>query len=227
MKTVTISRLPSLKRTMLDNFGIHGSRTDAQPVHPPTTARRIHIIGGPGSGKSTLGRLLGSHLGVPVYNLDKIAFVDRLFTERPRAVQRADVYTIASQPTWIAEGIFLDWTDELLRAADIIIWLDNVSWYTAVKRIVWRFAQGGLAEAKRQPGRHKFTRFNDYARNLRQLVGVLRFSRAYYHATLPDVRNGKLVISRAATIQCLAPYRHKVTHCCSADDVNKLVESLL
>jgi hypothetical protein len=147
--------------------------------------------------------------------------------ERSRAAQQADVQCIASQPTWVTEGIFLEWTDELLRAADVIIWLDYVPWHVAAWRILGRFAQGGLDEVKRQPGRRKFTRFNDYARNLGQLVGVLRSSREYYTSATPKTRDGRPVINRAATVHYLAPYRDKVIHCRSAASVETLVNELL
>ena len=35
--------------------------------------QRIHIIGGTGSGKTTLARKIGTHLGIPFYDLDEVS----------------------------------------------------------------------------------------------------------------------------------------------------------
>jgi adenylate kinase family enzyme len=187
------------------------------------TVRRIHIIGGPGSGKSTLARQLGPRLNLPVYNLDKIAFEGIEFRERPLDVRLADVRRIAEQPAWITEGIFVGWTDELLRAADLIVWLDHLNWRIASWRIVTRFFGWAIQESKRQPGMRKFTRFQDYSRNLRQLIDVLATSRQYYSDKEAGTHNTDITKSRAVTHQYLTPYRHKVVHCRSTHDIRLLV----
>jgi adenylate kinase family enzyme len=193
---------------------------------PPGSIQRVHIIGGPGCGKSALAGLLGLQLGLAVYSLDLIAFEGLEFKLRPLAARLESVHGIAVQPQWIAEGIFLGWTSELLRAADIIIWLDHVLWYGAAWRIVARFVRGGVEEAKRQPGLRKINRFGDYRRNLRQLGQALRSSRAYYESTARSDDAGDWINSRAATALCLRPYWYKVIHCQNADELRHLVAAL-
>ncbi len=192
----------------------------------PRTLRRIHIIGGPGSGKSTLAKQLGACLGAPVYNLDQLAFEGVDFHLRPLKTRMADVHHIVLQPNWIAEGIFLGWTDELLQVADLIIWLDNIRWYTAAYRIVTRFTRWGVAEAKRQPGVRKFNRFGDYTRNLKQLVQVLYSSHAYYEGRAQSSDRGDIANSRAATAHCLEPYWDRVIHCRNSAEIQQLVTEL-
>ncbi len=192
----------------------------------PVTLRRIHIIGGPGSGKSTLARQLGACLGTPVYHLDRIAFEGPDFIQRPLGARVAEVHRIALEPRWIVEGMFLGWTNELLRDADVIVWLDHLGWQTAAYRIVIRFARWGVAEAKRQPGARTFNRFGDYTRNLRQLVDVLRSSHAYYAGHVTRARNGEPATSRMTTAQCLEPYRAKVIHCQNSIEIQELVAEL-
>lgn len=184
--------------------------------------RRIHIIGGPGSGKTYLARQLSQRLGIPAYELDKIAFEGRDFVDRPLDARLSDVSWIASQPSWVTEGIFLGWTDELVKLADVVVWLDCVSWPLAFRRIVRRFAHHGLEEAKRQPGMRKFNRFDDYTRNLRQLMDVFYSSRQYYNARVPS----GLLESRVATAQSLQPYRHKVVHCRTTNDVQEFIANI-
>ncbi len=191
-------------------------------AHP----RRIHIVGGPGSGKSTLARELGDCLQAPVYHLDRVAFEGVDFVTRPLAARQLAVREIAARPKWIAEGLFLGWTDELLEAADAIIWLDHLNWPLAWWRIVIRFARGGMEEAKRQPGIRKFSRFGDYTRHTRQLVGVLRSSREYYTQHTPD---GQLDMAdtRPATAAHLSAYEAKVIRCATAREVEELVPLIL
>jgi adenylate kinase family enzyme len=59
------------------------------------TMARIHILGGPGSGKTTLAQGLSSRLHIPHYDLDKLYW------------QIENAMATAEQPAWITEGIYL------------------------------------------------------------------------------------------------------------------------
>lgn len=67
---------------------------------------KIHILGGSGSGKTTLAQNLSSMLQVPYYDLDRIGLEKGMVTED-------DAFAIAEQPGWIAEGIYLIFTEPL------------------------------------------------------------------------------------------------------------------
>lgn len=192
------------------------------PVSPIDFKGRVHIIGGPGTGKSTMAHTLGRMLALPVFDLDKIAFEGREFRPRPLTAKRADVTRIASQPAWISEGIFLGWTEELLDKADVIIWVDHLTWSVAAYRIVRRFLKGGIAEAKRQQGIRKVSRFGDYAEHTRQLLFVLVSTRSYYTSSVTPGREiqGE---SKSATLHCLARYSDKVIRCRSQAEIDALL----
>ena len=85
---------------------------------------KILIIGPSGAGKTTLARQLGARFKLPVYPLDHIAFTDRRWTIRPVGQKVRAVREILEQPGWIAEGGHVGWTDPLLEAARLIIWLE-------------------------------------------------------------------------------------------------------
>jgi hypothetical protein len=192
-----------------------------------TGRRRIHIIGGPGSGKTSLACQLGGYLNIPFHQLDLIAFEGPDFHERPLEQRLADVHRIAAESAWITEGIFVSWTDELLQAAELIVWLDHVSWRIAIWRIVVRFARLGIKEVRHQQGLRKFTRFQDYARHLRQLAGVFYSSRLYYSSQPTEGSAQAASISRSATAAQLAPYMDKVVHCRSTNDIQRLINSIV
>lgn len=182
--------------------------------------QRIHIVGGPGSGKTTLARRLAAQLQIPTYDLDDIAFEGPHFQWRPLEARLADVSRIAAQPAWVTEGVWLGWVDELLHAADVVVWLDAVTAQTALQRCLGRFAHDSWQETKRQPGARKVTRFGDYWRNL------ALFSRSVYHdwmyytlpAQTPLGMDARAATTRAATAQHLTAFAGKLVHCRSAAD---------
>lgn len=178
---------------------------------PPRTLCHVHIVGGAGSGKTVLGRYLAQRMNQPVYALDDINFQNGVDRMRPRAERLAAVERIASQPGWITEGIFVGWTDDLLRQADLIIWLD-LPWYTAMLRILRRHIHTSLAGTNRYPSLHSLLRF-------------IVWSCAYYRPMTPaqiDALPEENLHSRAATARHLRPYRDKLIRCTSPAEVREL-----
>jgi len=94
---------------------------------------KVHVIGPSGAGKTTLARELGEQLNLPAYPLDPIAFTDTHWTIRPLTDKLLAVRDILEQPGWVVEGGHVGWTEPLLDAADVIIWLD-VSLLTTIRR---------------------------------------------------------------------------------------------
>ena len=195
----------------------------AQSGAIPRGARRIHIVGGPGSGKSKLATRLGESLGIEVYPLDAIAYEGPDFRERPLEDRLHDVGKIAAMPEWIAEGIHLGWTDELLERAHLIIWLDHIGSVRSALRIISRFVTSAAAEVRLQSGRQKFTRFRDYRRHLGQLVHVLVTSRDFYK---PAHAAQRYPATREAAARHLRPHLAKVVRCQSHREVERVLAEI-
>jgi adenylate kinase family enzyme len=183
---------------------------------------RIHIVGGPGSGKTTLAHKIGTRLEIKVHELDLVAFTGPDYAPRQLSERLADVSKILNQRAWITEGLFILWTEKLLDCADIIVWLDNVNWERSIWRTVKRFTRSALQEAKHRRGLGKFARFHDYARHLKQLIDVFFSSREYF-STSPSPRASQIE-SRENTAQHLAFYKDKVIHCYNDDGVEAFVD---
>jgi len=94
---------------------------------------RIHVIGIPSAGKTTLGRNLSRLLDVPHHDLDPLAFVDARWTLRDAPERDAMLERILEEPDFVTEGGFLGWTEPLFAAADQIVWLDP-----PLRVLVWR-----------------------------------------------------------------------------------------
>ena len=179
--------------------------------------RRIHIVGGPASGKTTLARSLGTELGVKVYDLDDIAYEDSgtSANTRPLEARIAFARSVAAEPAWITEGIYLWWTDELLRTADVIIWL-MVRWRVAARRTVSRHIRRSLAGGYPHAG-------------IRNLMYHSCFVRRYYWARVapePKSPDDDRATTQAATAGQLAQFRDKVLRWRDPGDIEGLLATI-
>jgi len=114
--------------------------------------RRIHILGGPGSGKTFLAKRLSEITGITPTDLDELfwdnAALDyntrRSPDERDRLLNQ-----IVNQDQWILEGVYHRWLTESFEKADIIIILCTSVWLRHW-RILRRFVLGKLTHARRE-----------------------------------------------------------------------------
>jgi hypothetical protein len=168
---------------------------------------RIHIIGGPGSGKTTLAQRIATHFGIPFYELDTIGWEGGVGAERPLEIRLRDINQIAAQPDWVVEGAFIGWTDELLHSADHIVWLD-LPWRIAAWRIIIRHMRASLAGINRHRGFLKLLRF-------------LGHSRVYYFSKDPAIGHSHMIAANHLTA-----YKDKVVCCRRPSDVEAFLKRL-
>lgn len=86
--------------------------------------KRVMIVGGPGSGKSTAARLIGEKLNVPVIHMDRDVYWLPNWQERPNDERVALVKDFAAGDAWVFEGNFSSTYDVRLARAELLIWLD-------------------------------------------------------------------------------------------------------
>ena len=143
---------------------------------------KIHIIGGPGSGKTYLAEKLSKELGIPHIDLDDLQWdnesasygVKRSPEERDRLLRDA-----LRQNDWIIEGVYYAWCQQCFADADRI-YLLNVPGYRYRYRIIRRFFRRklGLEKGKRE--------------NLKSLSALLNWADHYQTVNLIEIR--KLLI---------------------------------
>lgn len=130
-----------------------------------------------------------------------------------------------AQRRWITEGVHLGWTELLFEEAEVIVWLDHVSWYKASRGISARFIRGAVASMRRRTRGRELLRFRDYGRQLVGLARAIMESRAYYGAR-PSNSEAVDDYVRGATAYLVARYRHKLVHCRSQREIDMFVVSL-
>lgn len=104
--------------------------------------RRILVWGAPGTGKSTLARIMAARLGLPVIHLDaeywRPGWVKPGEGEWP-----AQVTALAARDAWVMDGDYSSTWELRLPRAEAVVWLD-LPRRLYVPRTLWRsFANQG------------------------------------------------------------------------------------
>lgn len=114
----------------------------------PERPRRINILGNTGSSKSTLARIVGERLQIPVVHLDRL-FWEPGWQEADTGVFRQRVAGAVSGDAWVCEGNYAATTFDLrVPQADVNIWLETPRLVCAV-RVLLRSA--GLTRRPDRP----------------------------------------------------------------------------
>lgn len=140
--------------------------------------KRIHIVGGPGSGKTYIAKKLSSLMKIPWFDLDDI-YWDRKAndygTKTPEKLRDKKFKSILKKDKWIVEGVYYKWTYPSFAKADrIIIIKTNV--YVRDGRIIKRFIKRklGLVKSKKE--------------NLKDLISMIKWNHQYNDTYLIETK---------------------------------------
>ena len=111
---------------------------------------RISIIGGAGTGKTTLSNLLSEKYNIPVTHIDGIHHLKN-WQVRDKAERDKMILDIIEKEKWIIDGTYKDTIKQRLAKSDLIIWLDY-STFAQVKGILKRFFKNPGKEKPEIPG---------------------------------------------------------------------------
>ena len=111
---------------------------------------RISIIGGSGTGKTTLANNLGKQLNLPVYHIDGINYLDN-WQERDKGERDKIILKKINEDRWIIDGTYLSTLKQRIDKSDYIIYLDY-STIVQIKSIFIRFIKNHGKEKKEIPG---------------------------------------------------------------------------
>lgn len=103
--------------------------------------KKIHIIGGPGSGKSYMAKLISNKMNIKNYDLDNIFWdnsSDTFGTKADTKTRDEKLNDILLKESWIIEGVYYSWLSDSFDKANIIIVL-KTNVYIRDYRIIKRF----------------------------------------------------------------------------------------
>ena len=111
---------------------------------------RISIIGGPGTGKTTLSNELSKIYNIPAVHIDGIHHLEN-WQIRDKNERDKMILDIVEKEKWIIDGTYRDTLKTRLEKSDLIIWLDYSTW-TQLKGVTKRWIKGGGKEKAEIPG---------------------------------------------------------------------------
>ena len=131
--------------------------------------KKIHIIGGPGSGKTYFAKRLSTSLDIPHYDLDNIFWdktVNKYGIKNSADKRKEELNKILDQEEYIIEGVYYDWLEESFASADLIIILETSVWirdWRIIKRFIKR--KTGVIQTKKE--------------TLKDILALLRWNHNY------------------------------------------------
>jgi len=125
--------------------------------------RRVAVMGGSATGKTTVSKRLAGILGVPHVELDALNH-DPGWQEAPVEVFRERVLAACVQDGWVVDGNYRSKLGSLvLERADAVVFLDLPFWHTlrrGVRRTIGRtLTREELWNGNREQLRHMFSRY--------------------------------------------------------------------
>ena len=111
---------------------------------------RISIIGGCGTGKTTLANNLGNCLNLPVCHLDGLHHL-KDWEVRNKDVRDAMIKDKINEEKWVIDGTYPTTLDLRLERSDLVIWLDYSS-ISQLKEVFKRYFKNHGKEKEDIPG---------------------------------------------------------------------------
>ena len=108
-------------------------------------AKKISIIGGSGTGKTTLANNLGKELKIPVYHIDGINYFEN-WKQRDKEERDKIILEKVQKQQWIIDGTYMSTLEKRLSKSDLIIYLD----YSSLAQLM-----GVIKRYIKNPGKEK------------------------------------------------------------------------
>ena len=149
---------------------------------------RIPIIGGPGTGKTTLSNILSLKYNLPVTHLDGINHL-KDWKVREKSKRDKIILDIIEKEKWIIDGTYRDTLKKRLKNSDLIIWLDYSS-IAQIKGIIKRYLKNARKERTEIPGCIERLNFEF----IKYVIRYNKDKRHFITDALQDINKDKVII---------------------------------
>lgn len=149
---------------------------------------RISIIGGSGTGKTTLSENMAKNLNLPVYHIDGINYHEN-WVARDKAERDEIIMEKVNKDKWIIDGTYTTTLERRLSRSDLVIYLDYSS-LAQVKGAMGRFLKNRGIEKPEIPGCKEQMSFSFFF----WVLGWRKRKRAEVMAEIDKIDKSKVLI---------------------------------
>lgn len=151
---------------------------------------RTLIVGGVGSGKTTLAKYLSEFFDIPFFSIDSIIYDENNKKRDEKSQVKIANKINRENKEFIIEGVLRDSLDFLLNVVDQIIFLDYPSKVT-LKRVKTRYLKQklGLEKCDYVPDKEMYNNMINWAKNFNRDKLMNKLSK--YNKKLLIIRNDK------------------------------------
>jgi adenylate kinase family enzyme len=103
--------------------------------------KRIYIIGTSGSGKTFFANQISKKLKIKYYDLDDFYWIKKYTKKRTEDKRRDLAKKLSNKQKWIAEGIFGSWAIDLIKKADLVIWVQTPAYLRTIRILKRNFSR--------------------------------------------------------------------------------------
>ena len=151
-------------------------------------ANKISIIGGSGTGKTTLSESLSKDLNMPVYHIDGIHHLKNWEIRKKEETDKI-IHDIIKKDKWIIDGTYTKTLEDRVKVSDLIIYLDY-STIAQVKGAMGRFIKNHGKEKPEIPGCKEQMSFKFFM----LVVKWRKNKRQFIIDTLENIDKNKVII---------------------------------
>ncbi|MBR1540386.1 MAG: topology modulation protein [Clostridia bacterium] len=113
-------------------------------------AKKIAVIGGSGTGKTTLTTNLGKDLNLPVMHIDGVHHLEN-WEIRDKEERDKIILEKANTDRWIIDGTYTSTLEDRVKLAELVIYLDYSS-FSQVKGVLKRYLKHPGEDRPEMPG---------------------------------------------------------------------------